>query len=487
MKRFKNKIIFCFLSLLVLTGTNTHAQELPPAGSSVISLTVTPMRSIKMTIISAPGTDYWIETNTGNFTKGTIGNDGLWMSSATSNSSTINIYGEILSFISSGNSTNLKGLSVRNHKTLEDLSCNNNQITSIDLKNIPNLRYLSVIYNKIAALDISDLTELVELYCTNNNIITLDVTNNKKLKHLYCSRNLLTALNTSENADLFYFVCAENLLTALDITKNTKLEYLRCEQNKLIALDLSKNVLLKEVFCHTNEIETLDISKNTELWLLSAMENKLNGLDVSKNLSLTTLHISLNLIKNLDVSKNEILRVLGCAQNSLKQLTIAENNSLDEIYCQDNDLSTENFNEIFCRLTDKAGLYTKKIMTSVKEYDLQLQALLLSNASIARAKGWKVVYSDNSDVLTTGTYECASGVSDLPFNVSAYPNPAHNYIHITTPELFESISVYDVYGKLLEFLPSFYGIVNCGHWESGIYFIKLKSASKSKVIKIAKS
>ena len=80
---------------------------------------------------------------------------------------------------------------------LEELSCQNNQLTS---------------------LDISQQTQLKQLLCEGNQISTLDFSNNPALQKIYCGNNLLTTLDFGANPLMNDLGCRNNPnLTSINI------------------------------------------------------------------------------------------------------------------------------------------------------------------------------------------------------------------------------------------------------------------------------
>ena len=105
------------------------------------------------------------------------------------------------------------------------------------------------------SLSISDLTGLEafsalnELYCNDNQLTTLDVSKNTALTILYCHRNKLAFLDISNNANLEDLSCGNNQLTSIDLRNNKLLYALSCQKNKLTSLDVSMITSLDFLSC----------------------------------------------------------------------------------------------------------------------------------------------------------------------------------------------------------------------------------------------
>ena len=127
---------------------------------------------------------------------------------------------------------------------------------------------------------IQDFSVLEELFCENNELTALNVSQNLALTQLSCASNEIRALDTSKNVKLEILICFDNRLSVLDINKNTRLRNLSCSNNELRAIDVSKNKALRAFSCSSNLIRTLDVSKNSALTNLNCFDNQLTFLNV---------------------------------------------------------------------------------------------------------------------------------------------------------------------------------------------------------------
>jgi len=189
--------------------------------------------------------------------------------------------------------------------------------------NIETIIDLNIISKNISDLTgIEDFRDLNQLWCNNNQLTNLDVSNNNQLFRLHCYNNQLTSLNLS--------------------TSNTLL-WLRCENNQLTSLDLSQNTALKELSCGTNQLTNLDVSQNTALTALYCDSNQLTSLDVDTNTALTALICDNNLLTTIDVSQNTALYLFYCGVNQLTSLDLTKNTALQFFWCNSNNLSSLDF------------------------------------------------------------------------------------------------------------------------------------------------
>ncbi|MCI2228687.1 T9SS type A sorting domain-containing protein [Polaribacter sp. MSW13] len=111
---------------------------------------------------------------------------------------------------------------------------------------------------EIHSEDISDLTgiedfvALEELRCNNNNISNLDVSNNTLLENLYCNDNPITSLIVSNNQLIKDLKCYNTNISTLDLSNNPALESLECYNTSLNVIAVSANPLLETVRCQNN-------------------------------------------------------------------------------------------------------------------------------------------------------------------------------------------------------------------------------------------
>lgn len=195
--------------------------------------------------------------------------------------------------------------------------------------------------------EIKYFTSLEQLNCDDNQLTTLNMSGCTALKLLNCNRNEhLTSLDVSKNSALLSLSCAnewywqyygsscelksDGRLTSLDVSTNTALTDLNCSGNKLISLDLNKNTALEFLDCRANQCKTLDISNNKALKSLDCMGNQLTSLDVSKNIALTWLDCSENQLVTLDLSKNTSLERLSCEKNPLTKILLSKYNMIND-------------------------------------------------------------------------------------------------------------------------------------------------------------
>ena len=228
----------------------------------------------------------------------------------------------------------------KDHRSLERLSLENNQLKTLDVTHLPALRDIYCWNNQLKTLDVSGNKELESLNCSNNLLIDLNVSGCTKLELLLADQNQLSALNVSQNTALRELSCGGNRLTALNLTKNTALEVLDCWGNQLNTLDVSRNKALKVLGCGGNRLTALNVSQNTALQRLGCGGNLLTALNLTKNTALEALDCGELELTQLDISRLTALKQLWCYENQLTALDTSQNTALRELHCWSNPLQT---------------------------------------------------------------------------------------------------------------------------------------------------
>ncbi len=360
-----------------------------------------------------------------------------------------------------------------------------------------------VIYGNIAKLDCSEnLT---------TDIIALDASHNVNLKHLICSTNKITNLNVSENSHLKFLDCMNNQLMTLDVSNCTSLTNLDCYYNQLSDLNLSQNTALKELWCYNNQLSDLNVSNNINLTYLVCYNNPITSLDVSNNLALTNLscgwselnsidvssNVNLvnfycqgNHLSNLDVTANTALKSLWCSHNLLHYIDISQNTNLTNFQFFDNNFGTEAVDKVYCDLPDYSESGQSGIIFPLyNTQDNNHNQILFANNQNAIDKNWEVKYHKNQVDLPTSTsnYNCANDIknSSALKNLTIYPNPVKDILHIETEETNFSVELYNMQGSLILKTQNSQNI-SVSHLSEGIYWIKLtteKGIYSSKIVK----
>lgn len=143
---------------------------------------------------------------------------------------------------------------IQSFVNLEELYCNNNQLTSLDISQNVNLQVL---------------------ICADNQLSNLDVTQNINLKSLLCWDNPLGSIDVSQNLNLEGLLCTNTQLSDLDVSQNINLIGLDCSDNQLSTLDLTANINLLELYCRNKQLTSLfiDNGNNQNLYTMVSLDN----------------------------------------------------------------------------------------------------------------------------------------------------------------------------------------------------------------------
>ncbi|WP_244951134.1 leucine-rich repeat domain-containing protein [Treponema phagedenis] len=136
--------------------------------------------------------------------------------------------------------------------------------------------------------------DIQELGCDNNQLTALNASGCTRLQVLYCSYNQLTTLNVNGCTSLQWLDCSNNQLTTLNASGCTSLQWLYCDNNKLISLDVSGCTSLQELYCNNNQLTTLNVNGCTSLQWLDCSNNQLTTLNASGCTSLQKLYCNNN-------------------------------------------------------------------------------------------------------------------------------------------------------------------------------------------------
>ena len=277
--------------------------------------------------------------------------------------------------ISYKNITDFTG--IEDFVALEQLYCNNNQISEINLTTITNLKTLQIHNNKLSDLDLSSNPFLTSLNASSNQLTGLNLRNGNNANmsvNVQYNPDLLCIQVDNEVASYTYSNWYKNVFSGFSedcsgyvmqktfipddnfeqILINMGLDFGPLDDSvptigikSLISLDVSNSSIydltgiedfenIEVLNCNLNNIEFLDLSKNAELLELSCYYNKLATLDLQSNLKLTKVDCQSNPLVSINLSKNINLEYLNCAYCQLTNLNLQNNDKLVNFSAQKN-------------------------------------------------------------------------------------------------------------------------------------------------------
>ena len=426
---------------------------------------------------------------------------------------------------------NLSTLDVTKNTQLVELNCHSNRFTSLDVTNNTMLKELICRDNRLTSLDIRRNTQLEKLHCYGNAFTTAS------LDTIFCSlpdrlpadmAKICPLVNDSDPNKAI--VLATNKQNA--IAKNWKVQYqststdipaitgsyvcsnsgggnnvnmnsyiiLTVKSGELINLRLNaatydtpvrivsgSNTQDITVGPNWNGYHTADGTTMTIYGDLEGFDCKQNGanltaLDLSNNTQLTGVICSSNQLSSLDLSKNTELLILSCKDNKLTSLDISKNTKLKMLYCSGNNFSTQALDDIYCALPDRTGKYNGVIHPVKNSSDPNHATILATNKTNATAKKWKVQYYDDTDIATTGNYDCSGVSTDIAIvepQFTFYPNPVSDILYLSATA--RTIRIYNIYGIEVAHAADT-DRVEVSHLPAGVYTVKA-NGTLAKMIK----
>lgn len=212
---------------------------------------------------------------------------------------------------------------IEDFTVIQDLICNNNQLTSINLGQNTSLVYLALEFNSITSLDLSTNISIETIKCRNNNITTINISNNSQLVYFDCDNNQITNLSTINNPNLEELYCSNNQIIYLDLSGNTSLTELNAAINLLISLNIQNgnNQNMFDFYSTWNSnlncIDVDDVAWSTANWTVA------NGNIDSHHYFATDCSItSIEETANPERKLLKIVDVLGKKSNSNKNIIL---------------------------------------------------------------------------------------------------------------------------------------------------------------------
>ena len=418
----------------------------------------------------------------------------------------------------------LSTLDVTKNTQLVELNCHSNRFTSLDVTNNTMLKELICRDNRLTSLDIRRNTQLEKLHCYGNAFSTAS------LDTIFCSlpdrlpadmAKICPLVNDSDPNKAI--VLATNKQNA--IAKNWKVQYqststdipattgsyvcsssgggnnvnmssyikLTVKSGELIKLDFKATAPNTHVKIKSGSHDTT-FTVDTD-WLspkityratndtvtaygditgFSCKENgaNLTALDLSNNTQLTGVICSSNQLSSLDLSKNTELLILNCKDNKLTSLDISKNTKLKMLYCLGNNFSTQALDDIYCALPVRQVSDAARIYPLKDSSDPNIATVAATNAHNAINKNWKVQYYDDTDIATTGNYDCSGVSTDIAIaepQFTLYPNPVADVLYLSATA--RTIRIYNVYGIEVAHAADT-DRVEVSHLPAGVYTVK---------------
>ena len=386
---------------------------------------------------------------------------------------------------------------IRDFIALETLQVQNNQLTSIDLEYNIALEILDVGNNQLTSLDVTQNTALNNLKCSNNQITDLSVSQQPLLTVLQCENNQITTLDLSFNNLLTQFYGQNNLLQTLNIksgnntiisdsnfnvSQNSPLNCIKVD-DAVWSISNWNNLDAQSYYdehCVPQVTYVPDDAFESRLILSGYDSGALDDYVPTANITgITTLNYqNLGISDLTGIEDFASLYQLVVTNNSLTTLDLSNNTALGLVWCENNQLTSINIqNGANTAIT--SSYYFNATGNS------QLQCIQVDD----------ITYSTNTWInipsSTLYSTDCATvmSVEDYGFlDIIVYPNPAYTSITIFGNDVSKfTYSIYDIYGKKVMTSTLTNGnTIDVSKIQSGVYFLNVSKAEKSKIIKFLK-
>lgn len=209
----KKSLYFALVLILSSFCNIANAQDVPPAGTPYLTLTVTPGAEICFDLQTIGTNKVWLDLGDGSYMVFT-NTSANWIGDTyvTPITDEIKFYGNLYKFYSIKNGSNITGCDPTQMADLMWLELEGDQLSSIDVSQNFMLQKLYLEDNNIENLDVRNLPNLARLYCRNNGMTSLLVDGCTSLFLVYCEGNLMEAcaldslymgLNTETNGLLY--------------------------------------------------------------------------------------------------------------------------------------------------------------------------------------------------------------------------------------------------------------------------------------------
>ena len=142
------------------------------------------------------------------------------------------------------------------------------------------------------------------------------------LQELNCEENQITSLDVSQNAELSTLFCDENPISTLDLTHNPKLSVVNCFHDSFTQLDVSQNPMLEQLVVGGSLMKEIDTRSNPNLKVFTYLAGNAERFDFSQNPQLQSIWISGTPLTSLDVSANKNLTQLWCHTTNLSTIDL---------------------------------------------------------------------------------------------------------------------------------------------------------------------
>lgn len=332
----------------------------------------------------------------------------------------------------------------------------------------------------------------------------------QKLNLSYAELNDLTGLEYFTNLKSFetlFFNGTSFIYPTLINLEHLTLSNAVSGQSNLVNLNLSSNVNLKTVSCFTNAT-TINVSNLNQLTHLTLYGNftslnindavdllflsisaPLTSLNLSNNTKLININIGGTTFSNLDLSTCLNLEIIEISNSEMQTLNLGTIQHVRYLFVPNNKLTTLNANNLFnldivnCQNNLLTNLFLQN-GTIEQEVDFTGNPNLTSICCDAN----EVVYIQNDcNILGYNTNVASCTTASSTRQVSMFPNPVKNLLHLSAGEKIEKVEFFTSNGLLIMTSTEANNPIDMENIPAGMYFLKVYMANDITEMKVIKS
>jgi hypothetical protein len=300
--------------------------------------------------------------------------------------------------------------------------------------------------------------------------------------------------------------------TSFNYPDLTNLEHLTLSnavtgQSNLVNLNLSSNINLKTINCYTSalsvnlnnltQLTNLTLSGNFTLLNLNDAEDllflsisaPLNTLNLSNNTKLINIYVSETTFTSLNLSTCLNLEIIEVTNGEMQTLDLGGIQHVKYLFVQNNKLTTLNTNNLFnlellnCKNNLLTNLFTENGIIE-QEIDFSFNPNLASICCDAN----EIVYIQNDcNILAYSTNVASCSTSASTRQVSMFPNPVKNLLHLNAEKPIEKVEFFTSNGILIMTAKDTNDPIDIENFSAGLYFIKVYVANEISEMKFIKS
>jgi len=365
------------------------------------------------------------------------------------------------------------------------------------------------------------LLELPISYNSNGTIFPMIDANNddeitqaeallvEKLNLSYAELNDLSGLQFFTNLKSFeslFFNGTSFSFPSLINLENLTLSNAVTGQSNLVNLNLSSNVNLKTVSCFTSaatvnvnnlsQLTNLTLSGNftalnvndAEDLLFLNVQAPLNALNLSNNTKLININLSGTTFTTLNLSTCLNLEIIEISNGEMQTLNLGDIKHVRYLFVPNNKLTSLNANKLFnldivnCQNNLLTNLFIEN-GTIEQEVDFSGNPNLASICCDAN----EIIYVQNDCNILGYNSNVASCSSPSSRQISMFPNPVKNQLHLSAGENIEKVEFFTSNGLLVMTSTDANNPIDMENIPAGMYFIKVYIANEVSVMKLIKS